>query len=92
MPPQVPLLPERVHGQLQLGVVGLGPVAARARLDGAERGEPGAGLHRPGGHLEAGVHPARSAAGRGGRVLHWARLPRLVSRAGSRGRSLTPHT
>lgn len=55
--PQVPLLPERVHTELLLRVVGLGPLGAGDRLDGAEWHQPGTGLEWPGGHLAAGACP-----------------------------------
>lgn len=55
--PQVPLLPECVHAQLLLRVVGLGPLGAGDRLDGVERHQPRTGLEWPGGHLAAGACP-----------------------------------
>lgn len=44
---QVPLLPERLHLQLLVCVVGLAQMGARDRLDGPERNQPPAGFHRP---------------------------------------------
>lgn len=55
--PQVPILPERVHAKLLLRVVGLGPLGAGDRLDGAEWHQPGAGLEWTGGHLAEGACP-----------------------------------
>lgn len=52
---QVPLLPERLHFQLLCRVVGLAPMAARDRLDGAERDQPASGLHWPGSPLARGA-------------------------------------
>ena len=51
---QIPLLPECVHCELLVCVVGLGEMGARDRLDGHACHQPSPGLQRAGGHLAKG--------------------------------------
>ena len=75
---QIPLLSERVHGELHVRLLELDPMGAPHRLDGSEWHQPAASLQWTGGHLAEGLSQDGPGTEGLGPALWRASIPSMV--------------